>query len=118
VIREGLETLGRWQRAGISHRLAINVSPTHLKRGNLVEDLFLDDFGIGSSSLAWLSRIPIDEMKIDQTYWACGWWPKASRPGSSVTGLWRWGVRWAQGWLFGRPVPAGKLPWNTEGQIP
>jgi diguanylate cyclase (GGDEF)-like protein/PAS domain S-box-containing protein len=41
VIQEGVETLSRWQRAGLGHRLAINLSPTHLERGNLVKDLFV-----------------------------------------------------------------------------
>jgi hypothetical protein len=28
------------------------------------------------------------------------------------------GYEVGQGWLFGRPVPAGKLPWSMEGPIP
>jgi hypothetical protein len=28
------------------------------------------------------------------------------------------GCEGGQGWFFGRPVPAGKLPWSTEGPIP
>jgi diguanylate cyclase (GGDEF)-like protein len=185
VIREGLETLGRWQRAGFGHRLAINVSPTHLERGTLVEDLFvhrdrtgvdlsgltlevtetvllqlqehastalnrlreagvtiaLDDFGTGTSSLAWLSRIPIDEVKIDRTSIT----QMVEDPRCQVlirgfVGLFRelglrvvaegietseqrdlliaMGCEVGQGWLFGRPVPAGKLPWSTEFPIP
>ena len=185
VIREGLETLNRWQRAGFGHRLAINVSPTHLERGTLVEDLFvhrhrtgvdlsgltlevtetvllqlqehastalnrlreagvtiaLDDFGTGYSSLAWLSRIPIDEVKIDRTYIT----QMVEDPRCQVlirgfVGLFRelglrvvaegietseqrdllvaMGCEVGQGWLFGRPVPAGKLPWSTEVPIP
>lgn len=53
VIREGLETLKHWQRAGLGHRLAINVSPTHLERGTLVEDLFAhrDRTGVDLSGL-------------------------------------------------------------------
>jgi len=185
VIREGLETLNRWQRAGFGHRLAINVSPIHLERGTLVEDLFvhrhrtgvdlsgltlevtetvllqlqehastalnrlreagvtiaLDDFGTGYSSLAWLSRIPIDEVKIDRTYIT----QMVEDPRCQVlirgfVGLFRelglrvvaegietseqrdllvaMGCEVGQGWLFGRPVPAGKLPWSTEVPIP
>jgi EAL domain-containing protein (putative c-di-GMP-specific phosphodiesterase class I) len=34
-------------------------------------------------------------------------------------GLWMaMGCEGGQGWFFGRPVPAGKLPWSTEGPIP
>ena len=185
VIREGLETLSRWQRAGFGHRLAINVSPTHLERGTLVEDLFvhrdrtgvdlsgltlevtetvllqlqehastalnrlreagvtiaLDDFGTGYSSLAWLSRIPIDEVKIDRTYITqmvedprCqvlirGFVRLFRELGLRVVAegietseqrdlLVAMGCEVGQGWLFGRPVPAGKLPWSTEVPIP
>ena len=28
------------------------------------------------------------------------------------------GCEAGQGWLFGRSVPEGKLPWSTEGPIP
>jgi len=28
------------------------------------------------------------------------------------------GCEGGQGWFFGRLVPAGKLPWSTEGPIP
>jgi len=182
VIREGVETLRRWQQAGLGHRLAINVSPTHLERGTLVEDLLahrertgvdlsgltlevtetvllklqdqantalsrlrevgvtiaLDDFGTGYSSLAWLSRIPIDEVKIDRTYTnqmvedpRCqvlirGFLGLFQELGLRVVAegietpeqrelLVKMGCEIGQGWLFGRPVPAGKLPWIMEG---
>jgi diguanylate cyclase (GGDEF)-like protein/PAS domain S-box-containing protein len=185
VIREGLDTLNRWQRAGFSHRLAINISPTHLERGTLVEDLFvhrdrtgvdlsgltlevtetvliqlqdhasntlnrlrevgvtiaLDDFGTGYSSLAWLSRIPIDEVKIDRSYITqmvedprCqvlirGFVGLFQELGLRVVAegieteeqrdlLVAMGCDVGQGWLFGRPVPVGKLPWITEDPIP
>ena len=185
VIREGLETLSRWQRAGLGYRLAINVNPTQLERGTLVEDLFvqrdrtgvdlsgltlevsetvllqlqdhastalnrlreagvtiaLDDFGTGTSSLAWLSRIPIDEVKIDRTYITqMVEDPRCQDLIRGFVGLFRelglrvvaegietseqrdllvaMGCEVGQGWLFGRPVPAGKLPWSTEVPSP
>jgi len=183
VIHEGLETLGQWQRQGLKHRLAINVSPTHLERGSLVEDLFshrdrtgvdlrgltvevtetvllllqdrastvlnrlreagvtvaLDDFGTGYSSLAWLSRIPIDEVKIDRSYITqMVHDPRCLVLIRGFMGLFReLGLRVVaegieteqqrqlllsmncpngQGWLFGKPVPSGKLPWSLEKQ--
>jgi EAL domain-containing protein (putative c-di-GMP-specific phosphodiesterase class I) len=185
VIREGLETLSRWQRAGLGYRLAINVNPTQLERGTLVEDLFvqrdrtgvdlsgltlevsetvllqlqdhastalnrlreagvtiaLDDFGTGTSSLAWLSRIPIDEVKIDRTsITQMVEDPRCQDLIRGFVGLFRelglrvvaegietseqrdllvaMGCEVGQGWLFGRPVPAGKLPWSTEVPSP
>jgi len=182
VIREGLDTLRRWQQQGLEHRLAINVSPTHLKKGSLVEDLLshrdrtgvdlrgltvevtetvllklqqrattalgrlreagvtvaLDDFGTGYSSLAWLSRVPIDEVKIDRSYIT----QMVEDPRCLVlirgfVGLFReLGLRVVaegietehqrqlllamncpigQGWLFGKPLPSGKLPWIPAG---
>ena len=39
VIAAGLETLAQWQRRGLPHRLCLNLSPSHLERGSLVEDL-------------------------------------------------------------------------------
>jgi diguanylate cyclase (GGDEF)-like protein/PAS domain S-box-containing protein len=182
VMREGLDTLRRWQQQGLEHRLAINVSPTHLERGSLVEDLLshrdrtgvdlrgltvevtetvllqlqdrastvlgrlreagvriaLDDFGTGYSSLAWLSRVPIDEVKIDRSYIS----QMVEDPRCLVlirgfVGLFReLGLRVVaegietehqrqlllamncpigQGWLFGKPLPSGKLPWSPAG---
>ena len=39
VIAAGLDTLAQWQRLGLPHRLSLNLSPSHLERGSLVEDL-------------------------------------------------------------------------------
>ncbi len=112
VLGEALTVLADWQRQGQPWHLAINVSPQHLERGHLAEELLaeqartgvdlagltveitetvllqaharahhnltalreagvsiaLDDFGTGYSSLAWLSQLPIDQVKIDQSY--------------------------------------------------
>lgn len=112
VLAEALDVLAGWQRQGQPWHLAINVSPQHLERGHLAEELLaeqartgvdlagltveitetvllqaharahhnltalraagvsiaLDDFGTGYSSLAWLSQLPIDQVKIDQSY--------------------------------------------------
>lgn len=39
VVRQALETLAGWQRRQLPWKLAINVSPQHLERGNLAEEL-------------------------------------------------------------------------------
>jgi EAL domain-containing protein (putative c-di-GMP-specific phosphodiesterase class I) len=98
----------------------------------------LDDFGTGYSSLAWLSRIPIDEVKIDRSYIT----QMVEDPRCLVlirgfVGMFReLGLRVVaegieteqqrqlllamnfpigQGWLFGKPLPSGKLPWSPAG---
>ncbi len=112
VLRSAVDTLREWQRQGLPWRMSINVSPYHLEKGTLVQELFeqrdrtgvdlaglrievtetvllreharafhdlsalkqagvtiaLDDFGTGYSSLSWLSQLPVDIVKLDQSY--------------------------------------------------
>src|SRR5262249_12170335 len=42
---------------------------TRLKR--LGGELYIDDFGIGYSSLSYLQKLPIDAIKIDQSFVSC-----------------------------------------------
>ncbi len=112
VLACAIDTLREWQRQGRPWQLSINVSPHHLEKGTLVQELLeqrqrtgvdlaglrievtetvllrehaqafhdlsalkqagvciaLDDFGTGYSSLSWLSQLPVDIVKLDQSY--------------------------------------------------
>ena len=95
--------------------------------------LAIDDFGTGYSSLGYLQQFPIDVLKIDQTF------VKGVTDGGSQAALartiltlgelmhlrtlaegvetqeqrlelLRMGCRFAQGYLFSRPIPAADIP--------
>jgi diguanylate cyclase (GGDEF)-like protein/PAS domain S-box-containing protein len=96
----------------------------------------LDDFGTGYSSLAWLSELPIDQVKIDRSI--VGRLPDDPRTSALVRGfiqvfqdlgldvvaegieteaqhqaLLAMGCTVGQGFLFGRPTPLEQAPWAS-----
>ena len=49
VLTQALETLAAWQQQGLPLQLAINVSPQHLERGNLADELLREQQRTGAN---------------------------------------------------------------------
>jgi diguanylate cyclase (GGDEF)-like protein len=104
---------------------------TLLELKQLGVDISIDDFGTGYSSLGYLSRLPIDELKIDRQFISGMDEPSNARIVSAliglshalglkvvaegverpehVTELTALGCDVAQGWLFGKALPAEQI---------
>jgi diguanylate cyclase (GGDEF)-like protein len=109
--------------------LAVNASMQQLRRNGV--QIALDDFGSGYSSLARISRLPVDVLKIDRQLIHDLDAPSGRPVLDAIVGLARAlgvetvaegienssqaaevaaaGVDFAQGYLFGRPVPTSEI---------
>jgi EAL domain-containing protein (putative c-di-GMP-specific phosphodiesterase class I) len=108
------------------------VVPSLHKLNELGTDISIDDFGTGYSSLAYLTSLPISELKIDRSFVRdLGTTPQSTAVVSAIIALARalglrviaegveqvsqmevlynLGCQICQGFLFARPMPAGEL---------
>jgi EAL domain-containing protein (putative c-di-GMP-specific phosphodiesterase class I) len=129
----------------ITESAAANDLDATIKRVTAIRErgthVSLDDFGTGYSSLSWLQRIPIDSLKLDQSFiQPLGEHPKTTaiveavlhlgraiglatigegvETGEQLGRLSRLGCDYAQGYYVGPPVPepVAAGPWRAPGR--
>jgi EAL domain-containing protein (putative c-di-GMP-specific phosphodiesterase class I) len=112
-----------------------NVIPALHRLNEIGVEIAIDDFGTGYSSLAYLTTLPISELKVDRSFVRdLGISPQSSAVVAAIIALarslglrviaegvetlrqmevlHRLGVGVMQGFLFSRPVPAAEMdPW-------
>ena len=98
----------------------------------------MDDFGTGYSSLARLTHLPFDVLKVDRAFvqqldepgyhlleciltlarrtGLCTVVEGIERTDQAATAI-ALGADLVQGWLFGRPMPAGRFPLSTRREL-
>ncbi len=109
-----------------------NVIPALHRLNEIGVEIAIDDFGTGYSSLAYLTTLPISELKVDRSFVRdLGISPQSSAVVAAIIALarslglrviaegvetlrqmevlYRLGVGVMQGFLFSRPVPAGEM---------
>jgi predicted signal transduction protein with EAL and GGDEF domain/DNA-binding NarL/FixJ family response regulator len=119
-----------------------NVIPSLHRLNEIGVEISIDDFGTGYSSLAYLTTLPISELKIDRSFVRdLSITPQSSAVVSAIIALaralnlrviaegvenmhqmdvlHRLGCGVMQGYLFSRPIPADDLErWNRETVLP
>jgi EAL domain-containing protein (putative c-di-GMP-specific phosphodiesterase class I) len=119
-----------------------NVIPSLHRLNEVGVEISIDDFGTGYSSLAYLTTLPISELKIDRSFVRdLTITPQSSAVVSAIIALaralnlrviaegvenmhqmdvlHRLGCGVMQGYLFSRPIPADDLErWNRETVLP
>jgi EAL domain-containing protein (putative c-di-GMP-specific phosphodiesterase class I) len=150
LVRMVRECLDKWQLPPGALQLEITESAIMADAGRAARvagelrsmgiRLAIDDFGTGYSSFAYLTRLPVDEIKVDKSFVLN---MRASKEDAAIVystiqlgknlglkttaegvedrdacrQLADWGCDFAQGYFFGRPVTAGELSLEIDERV-